>query len=161
MRAMRRAGQELPKEEAWALLEKGFSGVLALQGDEGYPYAVPLSYTLYQGKIYFHCARTGHKIDAIARCAKASFCVIAKDQILPEKFTTLFQSVIVFGRARVLTDPEEMRPILTALGEKYSPGVPGLEAEVEGSLPRVAMIELTPERVTGKEAIELTRERRK
>ena len=160
MRAMRRWGQELPKEEAWALLEQGTSGVLALLGDEDYPYAVPLSYVVYQGKIYFHCARTGHKIDAIARHEKASFCVIAKDQILPEKFTTLFQSVIVFGRARVLTQPEEIRPILTALGEKYSPGAPGLSEEVDGSLHRVALIELTPERVTGKEAVELTRERR-
>ena len=160
MRAMRRSGQELPQEEAWALLEQGSSGVLALLGDEEYPYAVPLSYVVYQGKIYFHCARTGHKIDAIARHEKASFCVIAKDQILPEKFTTLFQSVIVFGRARVLTEPEEIRPILTSLGEKYSPGVPGLSEEVAGSLHRVALIELTPERVTGKEAIELTRERR-
>ncbi len=158
---MRRSGQELPQEEAWALLEQGSSGVLAVLGDGDYPYAVPLSYVPYQGKIYFHCARTGHKIDAIARHEKASFCVIAQDQLLPEKFTTLFRSVIVFGRARVLTEPEEIRPILTALGEKYSPGVPGLAQEVESSLHRVALIELTPEAVTGKEAVELTRERRK
>ena len=161
MRAMRRSGQELPQEEAWALLKQGSSGVLAVLGDGDYPYAVPLSYVLYRGKIYFHCARTGHKIDAIARHEKASFCVIAQDQHLPEKFTTLFRSVIVFGRARVLTEPEEIRPILTALGEKYSPGVPGLSEEVESSLHRVALIELTPEAVTGKEAVELTRERRK
>ncbi len=159
MRAMRRWGQELPREEAWALLEKGSSGVLAVLGDEDYPYAVPLSYVLHNGKIYFHCARTGHKTDAIARHEKASFCVIARDQPLPEKFTTLFQSVIVFGRARLLTDPREITDILTALGEKYSPGVPGLEEEIAGSIHRVGVIELTPERVTGKEAIELTRER--
>ena len=160
MRSMRRAGQELPREEALRLLSEGSSGVLALLGDGDYPYAVPLSYVYYQGKIYFHSARTGHKIDAVARHGKASFCVIAQDQWLPEKFTTVYRSVIVFGRVRVLTEPEEMRAALTALGEKYAPGVPGLEEEIAGSIHRVAVIELTPERITGKEAIELTRLRR-
>ena len=159
MRPMRRNRQELPQDEALLLLREGTSGVLAVLDGVDEPYAVPLSYVYHQDKIYFHCAREGRKIDAIARHDKVSFCVIAQDQPLPEKFTTLYRSVIVSGRARLITDPDEMRPLLIALGEKYSPGVPGLDQEIASSLHRVAMIEVTPEHITGKEAIELTRQR--
>ncbi len=64
-REMRRKRQALSAQECIALLEKGSSGVLALEGDGGYTYAVPLSYLYEDNKIYFHCAKTGHKLDAI------------------------------------------------------------------------------------------------
>ena len=160
MRPMRRARQALEREDCLRILQAASSGVLAVQGEEGYPYAVPLSFVLHQGKIYFHCAPEGHKIDAIARESRVSFCVISRDDVLPEKFTTLFESVIVFGRARVIREEAAMRPLLAALAEKYSPGVPGLEEEIASSIHRMAMIELTPERITGKECIESVRARR-
>ena len=108
-RPMRRSRQELSREECEAILKEGTSGVLALLGDGDYPYAVPLSYVYEDGKIYFHCAKTGHKLDAIRRQEKASFCVIGQDQILPEKFTTCFSSVIVFGKVRILEEEGEIR----------------------------------------------------
>lgn len=80
------------------------SGTLALHGDNGYPYAVPISYVYANGKIYFHSAVTGHKVDAILRDDKVSFCVVERDEIRPAEFTTYFRSVIVFGKARILTD---------------------------------------------------------
>ena len=97
-REMRRKGQALGKEECEEILRAGRTGVLALSGDDGYPYPVPLNYVFAEGKLYFHCAKSGHKADAIARSDKAGFCVVARDQVVPGKFTTYFQSVIAFGR---------------------------------------------------------------
>ena len=75
-REMRRGGQQLSRQEAIAILETGQTGVLAVSGDEGYPYAVPVSYVYLDDTIFFHSATTGHKIDAIKRDSRVSFCVI-------------------------------------------------------------------------------------
>ena len=75
-RNMRRKCQQLSNEESIAILEKATAGTLALLGDDDYPYAVPISYVYHVGKLYFHSALTGHKVDAIRKCDKASFCVI-------------------------------------------------------------------------------------
>ena len=80
-RAMRRKRQQLSDEESIAILEKSTSGTLALLGDDDYPYAVPISYVYSHGALYFHSALAGHKVDAIRRCDKASFCVIAQDDV--------------------------------------------------------------------------------
>ena len=99
---MRRKTQQLPRDEAEEILRAGSSGVLALAGNEGYPYALPISYVYHEGRLYFHCAPTGHKLDAVARCPKASFCVIAQDEVVPELYTTRYRSVIAFGTIRRL-----------------------------------------------------------
>ncbi|MDI9567489.1 MAG: pyridoxamine 5'-phosphate oxidase family protein [bacterium] len=158
-REMRRKKQALPPEETIDILKRGKSGVLAVAGDHDYPYAVPMSYVYHDNKIYFHCAKTGHKIDAIKRNDKVSFCVIDKDQIVSEKYTTYYRSVIVFGRARILEDEGEKRRALEILAAKYSPGQDEghrLQA-IEREFNLVTMIELTIEHMTGKEAIELVR----
>jgi nitroimidazol reductase NimA-like FMN-containing flavoprotein (pyridoxamine 5'-phosphate oxidase superfamily) len=77
-RQMRRKRQELSETEAIAMLESCTSGVLAVHGDDDYPYAVPLSFAYEDGKLFFHCATVGHKLDAVKRDEKASFCVIAE-----------------------------------------------------------------------------------
>ena len=119
-REMRRSKQQLSREEAAAVLERGTTGVLAVSGDDGYPYAVPVNYVYAAGKIFFHCAVSGHKLDAIGKCDKVSFCVIDQDQVVGEEYTTYFRSVIAFGRARVLEGEEKLRP-LVELCEKYYP----------------------------------------
>ena len=159
-REMRRFKQELSPAEAREILEKGSYGVLACAGDDGYPYAVPLNYVVYNDRIYFHCAMEGHKIDALRRCEKVSFSVVARDQIVPEELTTYFVSVIAFGRARFVEDAQEKRAALMALGLKYEPGMDDHVLEhVEGSIARTALIAIEIEHLTGKEAIELTRRR--
>ncbi|MBQ8188033.1 MAG: pyridoxamine 5'-phosphate oxidase family protein [Clostridia bacterium] len=160
-REMRRHGQMLPADETAEILTKATSGVLAVSGDDGYPYAVPLSYVYDGGRIYFHCAMTGHKIDAIRREPKVSFCVIAKDDVFPEKFTTRFASVIAFGKAEIVTDDGEKRAALMKLAEKYSPGVPKADEEIRGSWDHVCVVGIQVEHVTGKEAVELTAQRKK
>ena len=153
--------QELSREECEAILKEGTSGVLALLGDGDYPYAVPLSYVYEDGKIYFHCAKAGHKLDAIRRQEKASFCVIGQDQILPEKFTTCFSSVIVFGKVRILEEEGEIRSAAAKLAEKYSPqeSEEAVQKEIEKEYPALCMLELVTEHMSGKQGIELVREK--
>ncbi len=159
-REMRRMKQALAKEECVAILRRATAGVLAVSGDDGYPYAVPLSFAYHDGEIYFHCAKEGHKLDAIARSDKASFCVVDQDAVVPERFTTYYRSVITFGRVRVLANDQEKRAALEILAEKYSPDQQNERiSEIEKSLDRVCMLALSVEHMTGKEAIELTRRR--
>jgi uncharacterized protein len=152
-REMRRGAQELSEEENRAILEGGSTGILAVTGDEGYPYAVPLNYTYHNGKVVFHCARKGHKIDAIARSDKVTFCVVGRDRVVPRAFATNYQSVIVFGRARVVQDDEERREALEALVRKYSLSYleEGKE-EIERDLAAVCVVEIAIEHMTGKAA---------
>ena len=157
-REMRRGRQALSPQECAAVLERGSSGVLAVSGDDGYPYAVPLSYVFYDGKIYFHCALTGHKLDAIRRCDKVSFCVIDQDIVVPEEYATRYRSVIAFGTIRVLEDPEQIRTAIRALADKYSPvGEELREAEIDRFWSALAVLELEIEHLSGKQAIELCR----
>ena len=150
----------MPIEEAKEILRDGKSGVLALVGDDGYPYTVPMCYYFDGGKIYFHSAATGHKMDAIENCDKASFCVVSEDRNIPEKLTTAYKSVVVFGKIAVIEEPGEKRTAIEALGKKYSPGY---DAEMNRQIDRdfrfLRVIALTPEHITGKEAMEFTKNR--
>ena len=159
-RSMRRNRQQLSEEESIEILQKATSGVLALLGDNGYPYAVPISYVYADGKIYFHSALSGHKVDAIRSCDKASFCVIEQDDVKPEKYTSFFRSVIAFGRIHIEEDEAEKLAIARLLGNRYNPKhEEALQKEIEGGLSRMLAIRLDIEHLTGKEAIELVRQR--
>ena len=115
---MRRKKQALSPAACDAILQAGTSGVLALSGADGQPYAVPLSYVYHEGKIYFHCAKAGHKLDLLNQNPKASFCVIGQDQVVPEQYTTYYRSVILFGTVRRLTAGEEKRAAILALARR-------------------------------------------
>jgi len=155
-REMRRKAQQLPNNEAIQILESCTSGVLAVAGDDGYPYAVPLSYAYDDGKIYFHFATEGHKLDAIKRNDKASFCVIHTDEVIQETFTTQYRSVIVFGRARILRDDSEKRRALECLVKKYSPDfISEGAASIERNWDKFCAGELRVEHMTGKAAKEI------
>lgn len=157
---MRRYHQQLSDAACLDILDRGTSGVMALLGEDGYPYAVPLSYVRRDDRLYFHSARAGHKLEAIAHCDRASFCVVDQDRVVPKDYTSYFRSVIAFGTVRVLEDRGEKAEALRLLAAKYFPDDPeGREAEVQKTLASVAMLELTMEHITGKEAIELIRER--
>ncbi|MCI7742709.1 MAG: pyridoxamine 5'-phosphate oxidase family protein [Clostridiales bacterium] len=152
---MRRAKQRLSPEESLDILNKGSSGVLALwDGEE--PYAVPLSYVYHGGKLYFHCARAGRKLESIKVCPRASFCVVAADDVIPEKYTTAYRSVIVSGPLRILTDEAEMVPALHLLAEKYNPGhSEDAEKEISAGLSHMLMLELRADEISGKQGKEL------
>lgn len=142
------------------ILKKGTSGVLGVSGDDDYPYAVPLSYVYQDGKLFFHCAPSGHKIDGIHRNDKVSFCVIDQDEVIQKTFTTHFRSVIVFGRARLLTDDHERRMAMESLVKKFSPDyIKEGQLEIERSLDKVCLVEIAIEHMTGKAAMEIIRQK--
>lgn len=158
-RQMRRKRQQLSQEESIAILQNATAGTLALLGDDDYPYAVPISYFYNEGKIYFHSALNGHKVDAIRKYDKASFCVIEQDDVQPEKYTTFFRSVIVFGRIHIIEDEKEKLEIVRMLGNRYNPNQDdALQKEIESGLSRLLAIRLDIEHLTGKEAIELVKQ---
>ncbi len=159
-RPMRRAKQLLSDEETIQIFEKGTSGTLAILGDDDYPYALPMSYVYSQGKLFFHSAKTGHKIDAIQKNEKASFCVIDKDHVVPEEYTTYFRSAIAFGRIKIIEDDAQKRMAIETLAERYTPDHEAdRQKEIERTYPAFCMIELEIEHMTGKEAIELVNTR--
>ena len=153
-RELRRKRQALSRADCEAVLSRGTSGVLALAGDDGYPYAVPLSYLYEDGKLLFHCAKAGHKLDAVARCDKASFCVIDQDRVVPEEYTTYFRSVIAFGRIRVIGDDGERRAAVERLALKYHPGdtQENRNRYIDKEWAPLCMLEMTVEHLSGKQA---------
>lgn len=152
-REMRRKRQELSREDCISILTQCQTGILAVSGEDGYPYAVPLNYVFLNSRIYFHCASSGHKLDAIRKNNKVSFCVIGQDQVVPEKFSTHYESVIAFGNA-VILEGEARRPILEALNQKYSPDYPmeGREA-IEKYWDQVCIVEIQIVHMTGKASL--------
>jgi uncharacterized protein len=152
-RKMRRGGQELSEEESGAILMEGSTGVLAVTGDDGYPYAVPMNYAYHKGKLVFHCAQKGHKIDGIGRSDKVTFCVVGRDRVVARAFATDYRSVIAFGQARVVLEDDARREALEALVRKYSPQYlnEGMK-EIKRELPAVCVVEMTIEHMTGKAA---------
>ena len=123
-REMRRKDKMKSQEEAVQILDKCTNGVLSVIGDGGYPYGVPVSYVYKEGKIYFHCAAEGHKLDAIKAEPKVSFTVVGADNIASDKFTTLYKSVVCFGKASVADTDEAKMDALNIIREKYSGDFP-------------------------------------
>ncbi len=157
-REMRRKEQLLSQEETITILQNGSSGVLGVSGDNEYPYTVPISYVYRDGKLYFHGAPSGHKIDGIHRNNKVSFCVIDQDEVVQKAFTTHFRSAIVFGSARILTDDHERKMAMEALVEKYSPDyITEGQLAIEHGWEKVCLVEIAIEHMTGKAALEIIR----
>ena len=167
-RDMRRAKQQIPEEECRDILKRATSGVLGVIGDNGYPYTVPLSFAYLEdgdgchGRIVFHGAKTGHKVEAVRQNTTVSFTVIDRDEIMPKELTTKFSSVIAFGRARILSTDEELRQAANAVGAKYSAGFEDLYLqETEDAIRQQCLccIEITIEHMTGKIGKEVLKER--
>lgn len=156
-REMRRSKQNMSKERCIEVLKRGTSGVLAVLGDGDYPYAVPISYVYKDSKIYFHCAKAGHKIDAIVKHNKVSFCVIDRDKVVPEDYTTHYRSVIVFGKAGIL-EGEAKKTSLMDLALKYAPGDEKMHlAAIDQNLDQVCVVAVEIEHMSGKEARDIAR----
>jgi len=155
-REMRRKKQQIPQAEAELLLRSATAGVLAVHGDEGYPYAVPVSHVLAGDKLYFHSAVDGHKLSGIRNNSKVSFCVISQDDVQPEALTTHYRSVIVFGIARILKDPIEIQHAMELLAARFSPAdMDAARKAIQDDWERFVAVEVQIEHLTGKIATEL------
>jgi len=120
MKPMRRADRQMSESEAKVLLSRGEYGILSTVDDNDQPYGTPVNYVFTKGAVYFHCATEGSKLQNIAANSKVGFTVVGKTQVLPDKFATNYESVIVSGSAVIVAGDEKV----TALEEllyKYSP----------------------------------------
>lgn len=158
-REMRRSNQQLSDEETKEILRLGKTAVLAVIGDGGYPYTVPINYVYAGDKIYFHGAKSGHKFDSIMANDKASLCVIEKDDVVADELTTYYKSVIVFGRVKVTETDEDTYRAAELLGLKYLSNEAVVDREIKNTLNRLCCFEISIEHMTGKEAKELTKMR--
>lgn len=160
-RKMRRLKQLLDEQATKEILNNATNGVLSLVDTDGEPYGVPISYA-YDGSgcIYFHSAVKGHKIECIEADSRCSFCVVAQDLIMPDEFTTYFRSVIVNGTIHAVIARDEMMKGLLLLCKKYSPDI-NPNAEISKCINHVSVLRLDIDSMTGKEAIELVRKRKK
>lgn len=149
-RKMRRFKQQISEEKCVEILTREPRGVMAFAGDDGYPYAIPLNFVYDDGKLYFHCAPEGHKLDAIRRCDKVSFCVMDKGYRREGEWALNINSVVVFGRIAEMTDREKIVEKLRLLGNKYAPDPEYVENEINKFIRRVCMLEMTVDHMTGK-----------
>ena len=149
---MRRFKQQISDEECVEILKKEPRGVLSVHGDDGYPYGIPLDhlYSEEDGHIYFHCAREGHKIDAVTANDKVSYCVFDKGYRKDGEWALNIKSVVVFGRMHIVTDEEKKKKICTQLCRKFTDDEEYLKKELENAFPRVCCLELVPEHMSGK-----------
>lgn len=151
-RQMRRIKQQLPHSECINILKNEVRGVLSVLGDDGYPYGIPINfyYSENENKIYFHGAKEGHKIDAVKKCGKVSFCVYDKGVKSEVKKGLDFKSVIVFGRIKIVEDFEKTIDICRKLSRQFDFGEDYIEDEIKKFAKFVMCLELTPENITGK-----------
>jgi len=149
---MRRFKQEISREECIEVLKNEPRGVLSVLGDDDYPYGLPVShyYDEETGNIYFHCAAVGHKIDAIAKHDKVSFCVMDKGYRKEGDWALNIKSVIAFGRAKLLEDRARVHEVCGMLTRKFTDDPEYLEKELRINGDRVQVVEITVEHMTGK-----------
>jgi len=151
-RELTRIKQKLPREESLVLLKTEPRGVLSLLGDDGYPYGLPIDhwYNEEDGCLYFHSGPAGHKIDAIRRCGKASFCVYDQGFRKEGDWALNIKSVIVFGKLEILDNHEKALEITRKLSLKYTTDIAYIEKEIAAYGHEVLVFRLVPEHITGK-----------
>ena len=153
-RTMRRYKQQIAQEECVQILKEQLRGVLSVLGDGDYPYGIPLDhwYCEENGKLYFHCAKTGHKLDAVQKHDKVSYCVMDEGFRKEGDWALNIRSVVIFGRMCVVGDTEDelKRKIATGLCRKFTEDEAFLQNELINAMPRAAFLELTSEHMTGK-----------
>lgn len=152
-REPRRKNKQLSIEETKHLLEIERRGVLSVNGDNGYPYGIPINYIYIKedNKIYFHGSRIGHKADSIKKSDKVCFTVYGNETIKNEKWAPYMQSVVAFGRCKIITNQDDCINLVRKFSSKYYPNKELIEEEIEKSINALQMYEIDIEHLTGKE----------
>ena len=152
-RPMRRAARAIPDEAEKKLLAESCRGVLAVNGDDGYPFAIPVNYFYEeaQGKIYFHGAKAGQKVDALKKSDKVCFTVYGNEHFEPGEWAPYVQSTVVFGRCHLIEDAALTEAKVRELAAKYYPGPEEIEAEIAKAIKGVQLYEIEIEHLTGKQ----------
>lgn len=155
-RPIRRKKREIDTNAAKALLECSRRGILAVNGDDGYPYAIPINYFYDSSaqKIYFHGARVGHKADALRACDKVCFTVYGNETVREESWAPFMQSVVVFGKCHFVENGLKAEELLRKIAMKYYPSEKLIDEEIERSGKAVQIFEIEIEHLSGKEVQE-------
>ncbi len=151
-RELSRKNKQIPVEECIAILENEKRGVLSVNGDDGYPYGMPMNhwYDKESGKIWFHCGLDGHRLDSVRNNEKVSFCVYDKGYMKDGEWALNIRSVVVFGRIRVIDDYDTVVSVSQKLSRKFTDDEKYIEKEIKAFAAKTLLLELTIEHICGK-----------
>ena len=151
-RELMRKKKRMSERDCVTVLKNETRGVLSVNGDDGYPYGMPMNhyYREEDGRIYFHCGRAGHRLDALTRDSKVSFCVFDQGYRKEGQWALNVRSVIVFGRIRIVDDPERIADITARLSRKFTQDEEYIQNEIRAHAPATLLLELTVEHMCGK-----------
>ncbi len=151
-RDLRRIKQKLSEEECIRLLKTEKRGVLSLLGDDGYPYGIPMNFHFdeKENKLIFHCAKTGHKLDSIKKCSKASFCVFNNGEPIDGTWALKVESVVIFGKIKVVEDEAVLEEICRKIAKRFTEDKAYVDNEIKTALSKVCCLELEIEHISGK-----------
>ena len=151
-RELIRKNKKLSTEECIHILNTEKRGVLSVNGDNGYPYAMPMNhyYNEEDGKIYFHCGKIGHRLDSLKKDNKVSFCTYTQGYCNPGEWQLNIKSVIVFGKIEIIDELDKIVDITTKLCYKFTQDEAYIKAENEQHAHRTILLQLTPENICGK-----------
>lgn len=150
-REMHKSDRQLAMEDVKELLLKGHHGTLSVNGDDGYPYAVPVNYVYLNDAIYIHSAKYGYKIEALEKDDKVCFSAIISSNVLPSHFTAEFESVVAFGKASMVADDTEKQEVLETFITRMAPGREEAGAKmIQANFSKTAIIKVNVESMTGK-----------
>lgn len=151
-REIQRKNKVIPMEECVALLESETRGILSVIGDDDYPYGMPMNhfYNSEDGKIYFHCGKSGHRLDSLKNHNKVSFCVYDKGYKKDGDWALNVKSVIVFGKIELIDNIDMISDISMRLSHKFTQDDEYIKSEIEKYAHETLLLQLTPEHITGK-----------
>ena len=154
-RDLQRKNKELSFDECISILKEEKRGVLSVLGDGGYPYGMPMNhYYAEDGSIYFHCGKSGHRLDALKKCDKVSFCVYDKGAKAENDWALTVRSVIAFGRVEVIDNADVIADISAKLSRKFTDDEAYIKNEIELYARETLILKLTPEHICGKQVEE-------
>ncbi|KAB3530443.1 pyridoxamine 5'-phosphate oxidase family protein [Alkaliphilus serpentinus] len=151
-RPMRRSDREISYDGAIEVLRKGRVGTLSTVGEDGQPYGIPLNYVYFSNAIYFHCGMEGHKLDNINFNKRVCFSVYGRDEILPERFSTKYESVVVFGRAEVVEALEKKEALMEFIRIYSHDYIEKGMKYIDAAIDRCLVVKIVMDKVSGKAA---------
>lgn len=155
-RELTRKNQQLSMDDCIHVLTTQTRGVLSVQGEDGYPYGMPMNhfYNPDDGCVYFHCGKGGHRLDMLRRCDKVSFCVYDQGTAQPGQWALRVRSVILFGRMEIIDDLEQITNITTKLSLKFTQDKEYIQREIAAFAHETLLLRLVPEHMCGKRVTE-------
>lgn len=155
-RELQRKNKQISMEECIELLKKETRGVLSVLGDDDYPYGMPMNhwYNEEDGKIYFHCGKSGHRLDALRKCNKVSFCTYDRGYREDGDWAFHVKSVIVFGTIAIVEDMETIADVARKLSYKFTQDEEYIQNEIDKYAKATLLLRLTPEHICGKQITE-------